>query len=101
MYKISLDLVGVGYKVAQIKNGVSINYGFSHPINFFVLAKDINSVNVTSPKSDNIIVESADKELAGQYASKILKLRKYDIYKGKGMSITGVKMLTKKRKVKK
>ena len=100
-FTIELSVVGVGYRVSQIDGGINFNYGYSHSIKFLVKTPHINNVKITTPKQDSIIIQSIDKELAGLYASEILALRKFNVYKGKGVSIKSVKMLSKKRKTKK
>lgn len=97
-FEISLNLTGIGYKASGIEHGINLNYGFSHLVKFFIKEKDRNLVKITAPKPDNIIVSSLDKELAGLYVSKLKAIRKFNIYKGKGISVTGVPIVLKKRK---
>lgn len=100
-FKTQLNVVGVGYRVTQITNGINLNYGYSHPIKFFINPEHRDLVKINAPKQDSIIVEGCSKALIGLYVSKILKLRAFNPYKSKGISIAGVKMYTKKRKTKK
>ncbi len=97
-FTISLNLSGIGYKAAVIENGINLNYGYSHLIKFFVREKDRALVKISVPKPDNIIVSSPDKELVGLYASQLKNIRRFNVYKGKGISVTGEKIILKKRK---
>lgn len=96
-----LDIKGVGYRVSQINGGINFNYGYSHSIKFLIRPEHTKEIKILTPKQDSIILEGIDKELLGSYTSKILSLRKFNVYKGKGVQIKGVKMLSKKRKTKK
>ncbi len=88
-YKIELELVGVGYRVANTGNMLELTLGYSHPIYFVVPAE----VKVTSAmekgKAPAIILESNDKQLIGQVAAKIRAFRKVEPYKGKGVRFKG------------
>ena len=77
-----LDIVGVGYRAtAQGPNKIELALGFSHPV--FVDAPDGISFEV--PQPTRIVVKGIDKELVGQVAANIRKIRKPEPYKGKGV----------------
>jgi large subunit ribosomal protein L6 len=77
-----LDIVGVGYRaVAQGTNKLELALGFSHPV--VVDAPDGISFEVPVPT--RIVVKGIDKELVGQVAANIRKIRKPEPYKGKGV----------------
>lgn len=97
-FEISLTLTGIGYKAAAIENGINLNYGYSHMIKFFIRPEDKNLVTISVPKHDILIINSIDKALVGLYANKLKNIRKFNIYKGKGISVTGEKITLKKRK---
>jgi large subunit ribosomal protein L6 len=75
-----LEFNGVGYKAAVAGNTVTLNLGYSHPINFTLPA------GVTAKVTKNIIeLHGCDKELLGFVASKIRSFREPEPYKGKGV----------------
>lgn len=81
-----LEIQGVGYR-AQAKGPkvIELQLGFSHPV--VVDAPDGISFEV--PSATRIIVKGIDKELVGQVAANIRKLRKPEPYKGKGVRYLG------------
>jgi large subunit ribosomal protein L6 len=84
-YKITQELVGVGYKVSNNGQLLELTLGYSH--NFiFELPKEIKVETITERgKNPTIILSSIDKQLIGQVAAKIRSLRKPEPYKGKGI----------------
>jgi large subunit ribosomal protein L6 len=88
-YKISLEIVGVGYKATASNNILELSLGYSHGI-FFAVPEEIKVTTVTEKgKNPTIILEGIDKQLIGQVAAKIRSLRKVEPYKGKGIRFTG------------
>jgi large subunit ribosomal protein L6 len=85
-YTKDLDIVGVGYRaIAKGPEQIELALGFSHPV--IVSAPAGISFEVTVPT--HIIVKGIDKELVGQVAADIRKIRKPEPYKGKGVRYTG------------
>jgi len=84
-YKITQELVGVGYKASNNGQMLELTLGYSH--NFiFELPKEIKVETITERgKNPTIILSSIDKQLVGQVAAKIRSLRKPEPYKGKGI----------------
>ncbi len=77
-----LDIIGVGYRAtAKGKNKIELALGYSHSIT--VDAPDGIEFEVDVPT--HIAVKGIDKELVGQVAANIRKLRKPEPYKGKGV----------------
>ena len=88
-FKVSQELVGVGYK-AEAKDGVlELALGFSHEIHLKMPAEV--KVEAKTEKRGNPIVTltSYDKQLLGMVAAKIRSLRKPEPYKGKGIRFVG------------
>ena len=87
-----LEIVGVGYR-AQAKGPSSIELalGFSHPVNFDAP----EGVTFEVPTPTQIIVKGNDKEVVGQVAANIRKIRKPEPYKGKGVRYAGERVLRK------
>jgi large subunit ribosomal protein L6 len=81
-----LEIVGVGYRAtAQGPNKIELALGFSHPV--FVDAPD--GITFEVPVPTRIIIKGIDKELVGQVAANIRKIRKPEPYKGKGVRYLG------------
>ncbi len=77
-----LDIVGVGYRAtAQGANKLELALGFSHAVHVDAPA----GITFEVPVPTRIIVRGIDKELVGQVAANIRKIRKPEPYKGKGV----------------
>lgn len=86
-----LKLVGVGYKAASAGQGLVLNLGYSHPINFE--APTGIELKVEGPTV--IIVNGADKELVGQVSAKLRSFRSPEPYHGKGVRYEDERIVTK------
>ena len=88
-YKVTQELVGVGYRATNQGNTLDMVLGYSHHF-VFELPKEIK-VTSTAEKGQNptIVLESIDKQLIGQVAAKIRSLRAPEPYKGKGIRFAG------------
>jgi large subunit ribosomal protein L6 len=87
-----LEIVGVGYRAqAQGPQKVEISVGFSHPV--YVQAPE--GVTFEVPQPTRIVVRGFDKQLVGQVAADIRKLRKPEPYKGKGIRYLGERVQRK------
>jgi large subunit ribosomal protein L6 len=84
-YSKALEIVGVGYRVAAKGSDLEFALGYSHPVP--VTAPEGISFVVESPTK--LRVEGIDKQLVGEVAANIRKLRKPDPYKGKGVRYAG------------
>ena len=84
-YSKPMEIVGVGYRVAAEGRNLVFLLGYSHPVP--VTAPDGIEFKVESPT--RFRVEGIDKQLVGEVAAKIRKLRKPDPYKGKGVRYEG------------
>ena len=80
-FKKTLVVEGVGYKVNMAGKTLTLNVGYSNPIEFPVP----EGVQINVDGSNKIIVESNDKELLGLTSAKIREIRKPEPYKGKGI----------------
>ena len=77
-----LDIVGVGYRAAaQGDSALELAVGYSHPVKVQAPA----GITFEVPAPTKIIVRGADKQLVGQVAADIRKIRKPEPYKGKGI----------------
>ena len=87
-----LEIVGVGYRaIPQGPEKIELQLGFSHPV--FVDAPAGITFDVPAPT--RIIVQGADKQLVGQVAADIRKLRKPEPYKDKGIRYSDEHVLRK------
>lgn len=85
-YEKKLEIVGVGYRViSKTPSEIELNLGFSHPV--FVNAPEGVTFVVESPTK--LSVAGIDKQLVGEVAANIRKLRKPEPYKGKGVRYVG------------
>jgi large subunit ribosomal protein L6 len=84
-YEKTLEIVGVGYRVAAKGANLEFALGFSHPVT--VEPPEGISFEVQSPT--RFIVRGIDKQKVGEVAANIRKLRKPDPYKGKGVRYQG------------
>jgi large subunit ribosomal protein L6 len=84
-YSKTLEIVGVGYRVAAKGKDLEFALGFSHPVP--VPAPEGITFVVESPIKFR--VEGIDKQQVGEVAANIRKLRKPDPYKGKGVRYAG------------
>ena len=87
-----LEIVGVGYRAqAQGPEKIEIAVGYSHPV--YVQAPA--GVTFEVPQPTRIVVRGHDKQLVGQVAADIRKLRKPEPYKGKGIRYAGERVQRK------
>jgi large subunit ribosomal protein L6 len=84
-YKRELDIVGVGYRAELKGKQVLFALGYSHPVTFDVPA----GIDIAIEKQTHITVTGVDRQLVGQVAANIRRLRKPDPYKQKGVRYTG------------
>ncbi len=80
-YSKTLEVVGTGYRVQAKGGGLELALGFSHPVNFE--APDGITFQVETPTRFHI--NGIDKQLVGEVAANIRKLRAPEPYKGKGV----------------
>jgi large subunit ribosomal protein L6 len=81
-----LEIVGVGYRAtAKGPNQIELALGFSHP----VVVDAPSGITFEVPVPTRISVKGIDKELVGQVAANIRKIRKPEPYKGKGVRYAG------------
>jgi len=84
-YSKTLEIVGVGYRVQAKGRDLEFSLGFSHPV--LVTPPEGIAFRVEAPT--RFVVEGIDKQLVGETAARIRKLRKPDPYKAKGVRYQG------------
>jgi large subunit ribosomal protein L6 len=84
-FKKELDIVGVGYRAELKGKQVVFALGYSHAVVFDIP----QGIDVAIDKQTHITVTGVDRQLVGQVAANIRRLRKPDPYKQKGVRYTG------------
>ena len=80
-----LEVVGTGYRVQQKGQGLELSLGFSHPVSFEPPA----GITLEVEGNNKITVRGIDKQVVGEAAANIRKLRRPEPYKGKGVRYAG------------
>ncbi|MFG6352765.1 MAG: 50S ribosomal protein L6 [Oscillospiraceae bacterium] len=80
-YKKTLDVNGVGYRVAMENGKLVMNLGYSHQ----VIMEAPEGITIETPSANQIVVSGFDKQLVGQFAAKVREKRPPEPYKGKGI----------------
>ncbi len=84
-YRKELELVGVGYRVQKQGEDLVLSLGFSHPVRFH----PPQGISVEVQDQTHFSVAGIDKELVGQVAADLRRLRPPEPYKGKGVRYRG------------
>ena len=84
-FKRELDIVGVGYRAELKGKQVVLALGYSHPIVFDVPP----GIEVAIEKQTHLTVTGVDRQLVGQVAANLRRLREPDPYQQKGVRYTG------------
>lgn len=87
----TLTITGTGYRVALKGNDLEFSLGFSHP----VLYKAPSGITFRLESPTKFHVEGIDKQLVGEVTANVIKIRKQDPYKGKGVRIEGERVIRK------
>ena len=80
-YQKVLEVNGVGYRAAKSGNKLTLNLGYSHPVEMI----DPEGVETVVEGQNKIVVKGINKEKVGQYAAEIRDKRRPEPYKGKGI----------------
>jgi large subunit ribosomal protein L6 len=84
-FKRELDIVGVGYRAELKGKQVILALGYSHAVVFDIP----NGIDIAIDKQTHLTVTGVDRQLVGQVAANLRRLRKPDPYKQKGVRYTG------------
>ena len=76
-----LEIRGVGYRAQVGGKKLTLQVGYSHPVEYDVP----DGIEVTAPTTTEIVVKGADRQLVGQTAAEIRSFRPPEPYKGKGI----------------
>jgi len=95
-FQEKLELVGVGYRAAMKGQALSMQLGFSHEIDI----PPPDGITFATPRPVEIKISGIDKQLVGEMAARIRKIRPPEPYKGKGVRYAGEKVRRKEGKKK-
>ena len=84
-FKKDLEIVGIGYRGVKEGNKLVLNLGFSHQVE----VEDPQDIETSMEGTNKITVSGIDKQLVGQHAANIRKIRPPEPYKGKGVRYAG------------
>ena len=85
-FRKELEIQGVGYRAEVVGDNLIMHLGYSHPIE---VKSPPDTAFSFEPRTKVVTVEGIDKELVGQLAADIRKLRPPEPYKGKGVRYLG------------
>jgi large subunit ribosomal protein L6 len=90
-YTKQLEIHGVGYRAAKVGDNLVIQVGYSHPVEVQPPQGITLNVDGVDPvtKATRISVSGIDKQLVGEVAAQIRRIRKPEPYKGKGIRYAG------------
>jgi large subunit ribosomal protein L6 len=80
-----LEIQGVGYRAALSGTNLELQVGYSHPVRI----TPRRGIEFEVPAPTQVIVRGIDKQLVGQTAAEIRKVRPPEPYKGKGIRYEG------------
>jgi large subunit ribosomal protein L6 len=90
-YSREMEIIGVGFKAAINGSTLTMNLGFSHPVEIAIP----EGIKMETPKPTQVIVRGIDKELVGRLASEIRRVYPPEPYKGKGIRYLGERVKKK------
>ena len=80
-FEKKLEAVGVGYRFALKGDKLVVTAGYSHPVEVEIP----EGIKLEVPSNTELFVRGADKQLVGEFAANVRKIRKPEPYKGKGI----------------
>ena len=80
-FQKELEIVGVGYRFALKGNVIVISAGYSHPVELQIPT----GITVECPSNTELTIKGNNKELVGEFAANVRKVRQPEPYKGKGI----------------
>jgi large subunit ribosomal protein L6 len=95
-FEATLELVGVGYRAAMKGRNLSMQLGYSHDVD----VPPPEGITFATPRQTEIKVSGIDKQLVGEIAARIRRMRPPEPYKGKGVRYAGEAVRRKEGKKK-
>lgn len=90
-FEKNLELSGVGYRAQKAGSKLTLQIGYSHPVEF----DPPKGIDITVDGTTKIKISGIDKELVGETAAEIRRVRIPDAYKGKGIKYAGERLRLK------
>ena len=90
-FEKKLEAVGVGYRFNLKGNNLVVTAGYSHPVEVSIPA----GIKLEVPSNTELFVRGADKQLVGEFAANVRKIRQPEPYKGKGIRYTDEHIIRK------
>ncbi len=90
-FEKKLELSGVGYRAQKAGTKLTLQVGYSHPVEF----EQPEGIEIVVDGVNKIRITGIDKELVGETAAQIRRVRKPDAYKGKGIKYAGERLRLK------
>ncbi len=90
-YEKRLEIVGVGYRAVLKGADLELAVGLSHPVSF----RPPEGIEFEVPAPNRIVIRGIDKQLVGEIAANVRKVRKPEPYKGKGIRYEGERVRKK------
>jgi large subunit ribosomal protein L6 len=84
-FQRNLEIEGVGYNAKVEGKKLTLNIGFANPVSFEIPA----GLTIETPKPTQVHIKGASKQLVGQFAANVRKIRPPEPYKGKGIRYEG------------
>jgi len=82
-----MEIIGVGYRAQVSGKKLTLNLGFSHPVEMEV--PEGLTAEMDKDQKNTLVVSGIDKQLVGQFAANIRSFRPPEPYKGKGIRYVG------------
>ena len=89
-FEKKLEAVGVGYRF-NLKGNIVVTAGYSHPVEVSIP----EGIKLEVPSNTELFVRGADKQLVGEFAANVRKIRQPEPYKGKGIRYTDEHIIRK------
>ena len=80
-FEKKLESIGVGYRFTLKGNELVVTAGYSHPVNVAIPS----GITLESPSNTELTIKGIDKQLVGEFAANVRKIRQPEPYKGKGI----------------
>ena len=90
-FEKKLETVGVGYRFNVAGNKLTVTAGYSHPVILEVPA----GLTAECPSNTELVIKGCDKQLVGEFAANVRKIRKPEPYKGKGIRYQDERIIKK------
>jgi large subunit ribosomal protein L6 len=85
-FEKTIEIVGVGFRAQKAGDKVTMNVGYSHPVE----VNPIKGITFSLDGQTKVKISGIDKEQVGEVAAKIVAIKPHDDYKGKGLRYAGI-----------